>query len=586
MNEFMQRVANVWYRIYWGWTVLFSLVVIVAYYVTRQVSDLELYQQMFALTDTMLILAGMHFLYSTTAYWFIQRKGNVPLATLLSAMLFALIVLHGVSATDGWASFVYIVPWIFAAAFNGTFGLALILGGVLLTEVGVLMENNFDIRVIEGCEWFLAGANAAAAFLSYRFFWRTRYINIQNQAVSQLSGMLQSNRQQSEILIQSIADGVIVINTEGKISLMNPAAAEMTEWPVQEATGVEAQLVVKLHKENGTDIIPEENPLALVLRQQQHLTQTLQIEGRNGKKAVISFVISPVLLPDSTLAGAVAVMRDISEQRAAEQQRAEFISTASHEMRTPVAAIEGYLALALNDKVSTVDSRARSYLEKAHASTQHLGKLFQDLLTSSKAEDGRLTNHPGVVEMGAFMQQLTDDLKFSAQKRGLLAEFVIGASDETIDATSNDASTQHLVKPLYYVYVDPDRIREVITNIFDNACKYTPSGKISIGLTGNDQVVQLYVRDTGPGIPPDDLPHLFQKFYRVDNSATRTIGGTGLGLFICRKIVELYHGRIWAESEVGKGSTFFINLPRLTTQRATELQAAEASNSNAPVASK
>jgi two-component system sensor histidine kinase VicK len=99
---------------------------------------------------------------------------------------------------------------------------------------------------------------------------------------------------------------------------------------------------------------------------------------------------------------------------------------------------------------------------------------------------------------------------------------------------------------------------------------------LPIGLTGNEQVVQFSVRDTGHGIPAEDLPHLFQKFYRVDNSATRTIGGTGLGLFICRKIVELYQGRIWVESEFGKGSTFFINLPRLTTQKAEAMMAEEA----------
>jgi signal transduction histidine kinase len=121
-------------------------------------------------------------------------------------------------------------------------------------------------------------------------------------------------------------------------------------------------------------------------------------------------------------------------------------------------------------------------------------------------------------------------------------------------------------------------MREVITNIFDNGCKYTEEGKVSLGLTGNDGVVQIYVRDTGAGIPPEDIAHLFQKFYRVDNSATRTIGGTGLGLFICRKIVELYQGRIWVESELGKGSTFYINIPRLTSKKAEELMAAEASN--------
>src|SRR5476651_2022630 len=102
-------------------------------------------------------------------------------------------------------------------------------------------------------------------------------------------------------------------------------------------------------------------------------------------------------------------------------------------MRTPVAAIEGYLALALNDKVATIDNRARDYLDKAHASTQHLGQLFQDLLTSAKAEDGRLTSHPSVVELGGFLEQLTKDLQFAADKKGLFVEFVVGSS-HTINA--------------------------------------------------------------------------------------------------------------------------------------------------------
>jgi signal transduction histidine kinase len=123
--------------------------------------------------------------------------------------------------------------------------------------------------------------------------------------------------------------------------------------------------------------------------------------------------------------------------------------------------------------------------------------------------------------------------------------------------------------------------QEVITNLFDNAVKYTEAGKISIGLTGDNKVVQFRIHDTGPGIPAEDQPHLFQKFYRVDNSATRTIGGTGLGLFICKKIVELYEGRIWVESVMGMGSTFFINLPRITSERAAQLEAKEAAQ--APV---
>jgi len=367
---------------------------------------------------------------------------------------------------------------------------------------------------------------------------------------------------------------VIVINTEGKIILINPSAAAMTQWTVADAVGVDATLVAKLSTEDGRDVEDSQNPFVVILQQKEHISHTYQLVGKDGKHQIISLVISPVMQPSTTtLVGAVALMRDISQERAAEQQRADFISTASHEMRTPVAAIEGYLALALNEKVSTIDSRARGFLEKAHTSTQHLGQLFQDLLTSSKAEDGRLSNHPAVVEMGAFLQQLTDDLKFAAEKKGLFAEFLVGNSGQAIDATNKNTVSTHVLKPLYYVWVDPDRLREVITNLFDNACKYTEQGRISIGLTGDNDTVQFYIRDTGAGIPADDVTHLFQKFYRVDNSATRTIGGTGLGLFISRKIVELYQGRIWVESEVGKGSTFFINLPRLSAQRAQQLQA-------------
>jgi len=289
-------------------------------------------------------------------------------------------------------------------------------------------------------------------------------------------------------------------------------------------------------------------------------------------------VVSPVMIPkekDNRIIGAIAVFRDVSAEKSEEQRRAEFISTASHEMRTPVAAIEGYLALALNDKVSKIDPKAREFLEKAHSSTQHLGKLFQDLLTSAKAEDGSLTSHPSVIEMGEFVKQLADDLRFGAEKKGLDVEFIINTNiekeGEVID-TSQAVNTEKTIQPFYYTYADPDRVREVITNVFDNAVKYTSEGSVKLGITGNDQVVQIRISDTGPGISKEDLPHLFQKFYRVDNSATRSVGGTGLGLFICKKIIELYKGTIWAESELGKGTAFYINLPRLTSAQAQELQ--------------
>jgi PAS domain S-box-containing protein len=392
---------------------------------------------------------------------------------------------------------------------------------------------------------------------------------------------LQDETRRFEIIVNSIADGVILVDDQQVIQLINPAAAAMLGWYVSEAIGLNIKNVMKLVTDKGEAISEANNPFERIFKQPEPTTirdNNAFLMNREKKQLSISLTLSP-LMDRQQVTAAVAVFRDVSRERAQEKQRADFISTASHEMRTPVAAIEGYLALALNDKVATIDNRAHDYLEKAHASTQHLGQLFQDLLTSAKAEDGRLTSHPAVIELGGFLEKLTNDLRFSAEKKGLFMEFVVGSSN-VINASHN-AGGEKTVRPFYYVYADPDRLREVVTNLFDNAVKYTEEGKVSIGLTGNDQVAQCYVRDTGPGIPAEDLPHLFQKFYRVDNSATRTIGGTGLGLFISRKIIELYSGRVWAESEVGKGSSFYINLPRLSTERAAQLQASAAHSTEA-----
>ena len=391
----------------------------------------------------------------------------------------------------------------------------------------------------------------------------------------ELSASLHDEKLKFEVIVNSIEDGVLLIDEQGVIQLCNPAAETITGWQAADAIGLNATQVINVVDDKGKEYPKSDHPFNKIFESLNTIRDSKAIVmSREGKQVAVNLVITPLLSPDKTkVTAAIAVFRDVTQERAEEQQRADFISTASHEMRTPVAAIEGYLALALNDKVATIDDRAKGYLDKAHSSTQHLGKLFQDLLTSAKAEDGRLTSHPVVVELGGFLEQLTNDLRFVAEKKGLFVDFSVGASN-VVDATGGEAGAK-MVRPLYYVHADPDRLREVVTNLFDNAVKYTPEGKITIGIAGDDKVAQCYVRDTGPGIPAEDVPHLFQKFYRVDNSATRTIGGTGLGLFICRKIVELYGGRIWAESEVGKGSTFYINMPRLSTQRATELKTAD-----------
>ncbi len=386
-----------------------------------------------------------------------------------------------------------------------------------------------------------------------------------------LASNLRDEKLKSDIILNAIDDGVILLDAEKTIQMFNPGAANITGWLASDAINLDYHSVITLVNEKAVPYTTEQDPFERIYTEIATIRDNkAYLQTKSGKLVAISLSVSPLTDQNNNVTGAVGIFRDVSEERIAEKQRADFISTASHEMRTPVAAIEGYLALALNERVSHIDSKARSYLEKAHGSTQHLGELFQDLLNSAKAEDGRLVNNPTVTEMGEFLQRQTEDMRFAAEKKGLVLDYIIGGQGGAGEGG------QKLIRPLYYVNVDQERIREVIVNLFDNAIKYTPSGKITVGLTGDDNVVQIRIQDSGQGIPPEDVPHLFQKFYRVDNSATRSIGGTGLGLFICRKIVELYNGRIWVESEVDKGSTFFINLPRLSTERATALQEQEA----------
>lgn len=399
--------------------------------------------------------------------------------------------------------------------------------------------------------------------------------------VPNLASSLRDEKAKSEIILNSIEDGVILLDANRTIQLYNNGAEKITGWGQKDAIGLDYRSVIKLVNDKSEPYTEEQDPFSRIFSEIAPIRDnTASLMTSGGKTIAISLSVSPLISTNNEVTGAVGVFRDVTNERQEEKQRAEFISTASHEMRTPVAAIEGYLALAMNERVSRIDGKAREYLEKAHSSTQHLGKLFQDLLTSAKAEDGRLQNFPVVVELGEFLQQLTEDMRFTAEKKGLAVDYIIGASAGA--PSSKGVGSQKLIKPLYYVVADPDRLREVIINLFDNAIKYTDTGKITVGLAGDDKVAQIHIQDTGSGIPAEDVPHLFEKFYRVDNTSTRTVGGTGLGLFICRKIIELYNGRIWVESTLNKGSTFYINIPRISTEKALDLQTKQAAQNLQP----
>ncbi|PSO45271.1 hypothetical protein BRC21_00315, partial [Candidatus Saccharibacteria bacterium SW_7_54_9] len=219
---------------------------------------------------------------------------------------------------------------------------------------------------------------------------------------------------------------------------------------------------------------------------------------------------------------------------------------------------------ALNQQVSTVDENAQKYIQKAYESTQHLGKLFKDLLSITRLEDNTLDEQPEPFELGKVIKAAVDELQFKAEQKGL---------ELKLKSHGGIGTDQNEVMPLFYVNADSERIREVFINLVDNAIKFTPEGEVNASISGDDKQVTVGVHDQGIGIPEDEIEHLFQKFYRVDNGKTREIGGTGLGLYLCRTIIEMYNGRIWVESEEGAGSSFYFSLPRLTYSRAQELRA-------------
>lgn len=377
----------------------------------------------------------------------------------------------------------------------------------------------------------------------------------------------------SEVLMNSMGDGVIMLDDDLNIKLMNPVAQELTGWDNDTAIGLGYKTVLALKLADGKDISDEKNPLVQTLKNgEDNAASDLVLSSKNGRQQSVSITASSI--KDKSTSGIIAVIRDISTNKQNEKQRSDFISTASHEMRTPIAAIEGYLSLALNAQVATIDDRARGYLMKAHESTQHLGQLFKDLLSVSKLEDQQISSHPEVFDVASIASKTVEDMQFNAATKNL--KLLFNAGEEQM--------SRNAISPIYYCKADKERIREAISNLIENAIKFSEHGSISVTVEGDKKTITVSVKDTGPGIAPEDVPHLFQKFYRIDNSATRTVGGTGLGLYLVKKIVELYDGKIWVDSKLGEGSAFKFSLPRLSPEQA-EYATNEIARTVEPVAS-
>ena len=464
--------------------------------------------------------------------------------------------------TSGGVVSPFLVMWIIVAIFAGFFG-AIILGImgllVILQIIATSVQQGINIQFIIGYLFF--------GFLPLIFslvLWIRRQKTDDN--TSNLENRLSAVESKSDVVINAIDDGVLAISKDGNIELINPSAQQIIGWDQGDALGLNWKSVLKLVTSDGKDVEDLENPIAQSLSKNQPThNDKLFLLTSSEKRILVSIVSSPVGTDGE---GIIVVFRDITKEKAEEREQAEFISTASHEMRTPVASIEGYLGLALNPATAHIDEKARDFITKAHESAQHLGRLFQDLLDISKVEDGRMKNNPKIINVNEFLKDIFDGLATKASEKQLNYIFMPDIIDE---------GKEKSLQPIFYANIDPDHFREVVSNLIENAIKYTPSGEVVVNVTGDDKQISVSVKDSGIGIPAEDIPHLFQKFYRVDNSDTREIGGTGLGLYLSRRLAEAMSGNLRVESKYKEGSTFYLEIPRMNSSEAKQrLESAEA----------
>ncbi len=519
-----------------------------------------------------LVLASATALYSLAAYLLV-KDDRAQLAGLIAYSALCVTVTVLIAMTGSLHS-PFVGLWLLIAVFSGLFGMYMIGAFAIVGSAYAIYQ------VATGAETGSAAVAlllvVEAPLLASFIIWHQKRQPVHDAAaVNALQQQLSQASSKSDVIVNSIADGVMIVDPGGVIQLINPAAQNMLGWPQNDALGLDYKSVVKITDASGAPVPEDLSPIRQAMASNKPATNNdLVLITKSNKRIIVSLVVSPVGA-DSHQTGVIAVFRDITREKEEERQKAEFISTASHEMRTPVAAIEGYLGLAMNPTTAVIDEKAKLYLQKAHESTQHLGRLFQDLLTVSKAEDARLIPRQQAIDMIAFTREVVESLTPKAKEKGLFINYAPGEPDD-------DGNRR--ISPVYFAYADPDHIREVLNNLIDNAIKYTPQGSVTVDVTGDSDNITVSVTDTGFGIPPEDLSHLFQKFYRVDNSDTRVIGGTGLGLYISRRLTEANSGHVSVTSSYGKGSTFSVQLPRISSQRATELKSTPAAPPQMPQA--
>ena len=357
---------------------------------------------------------------------------------------------------------------------------------------------------------------------------------------SRLRYTIVREKHESETLIQASANGILAVDGRGRVINMNPAMERLTGWTLREAWGEPCCDVVGCQLEEqveapGTTIVC---PLRLSEARDRGFLE-YHLHARDGRTIPVEASYGLTRDEDGHLDRLIMVYRDLSSQKEMDRMRAEIVANVSHELRTPLALIKGYASTLLSPQVGLDETETRRFLENASFAADRLGRMIDDLLCASRLETDQLRLRLEHFDLRHVVGQVATWFKPHARGRNLV-----------VDLPQVDLP----------VWADPDRVEQVMVNLLTNAAKYSaPGSTITVrGQPMGDQpYAVVHVSDEGLGIAAEHLPRIFERFYQADEGRD----SVGLGLYICKGLVEAMSGRIWAVSEVGVGSTFSFTLP-------------------------
>ena len=360
---------------------------------------------------------------------------------------------------------------------------------------------------------------------------------------------------QRELILESVGDGIFGIDLNGKVTFINEAGARALGYAPDQLTGRDLHDLIHYSHADGTPYSRSTSPILQALRRSEPIRMLDEVFWRRDRIAIqVEYSANP-LMEDGQISGMVVAFQDVSERRRLERMKDEFISTVSHELRTPLTSLRASLGLIQSGSLDKRPEKQRQMVEMAIGNCDRLTRLVNDILDFDGAEKRRLPLNREPVEAIDLLRRAADVAHGAATQARM--EFRIEAKASP-------------------VFADSERVMQVLNELVTNAIKFSPPSTV-IHLSARDTVgsgpdgsstgakeVCFTVADQGRGIAPEKLERIFEPFHQGDASDSRALGGTGLGLALCRSIVEQHGGRIWAESELGNGSRFLFTLPAAT----------------------